>query len=166
MSENEVRKIQQILQSVGAAFQTLEHEPVRTSEDAARIRKNPLREGIKAIVVKPRETKSTGNAAYYIADVPADKKVDLNKLAQIIGVKSLTLAPPAEVLAVTGCEVGGVPPLGHKTNLQLYVDESVFENEFNEFNAGLTTTSIRVESKHLKKAFEKIGAITAVHIAL
>ncbi|MFH0713305.1 MAG: YbaK/EbsC family protein [Candidatus Micrarchaeota archaeon] len=158
MSDNEVKKIQQILQSVDAEFQVLEHEPVRTSEDAARVRKNPLCEGIKAIVVKPRETKSTGGITYYVADVSADKKVDLKKLAEIIGVKSLTLAPPDEVLQVTGCEVGGVPPLGHKTDLQIYVDESVFENEFNEFNAGLTTVSIRVESKHLKKAFEKIGA--------
>ncbi len=152
MGVEEVERIKKLL--AGSEFQCFEHEPVRTSEDAARVRSSKLSEGVKAIIVKERDTNN-----FFVADVPADKRVDLKKLAEIIGVKGITMALPEEVLRETGCEVGGVPPLGHKNKLPIFVDKGVVENEYNEFNAGLTTTSIRVKSIELKKAFEKSGAV-------
>ena len=153
MGIEELQRIKTLLLSSGAKFEVFEHEPVRTSEDAAKVRKAPLKEGIKAIVVKERNTQN-----FYVANVPADKKVDFKKLASIVGVDSLTMASHEEVLEQTGCEVGGVPPLGHKKQLPLFVDSGVFNNEFNEFNAGLTTVSIRLGSGDLRKAFNKLHA--------
>ncbi|MBI4406660.1 hypothetical protein HY571_01985 [Candidatus Micrarchaeota archaeon] len=152
MGIEEVERIKNLLEQVDAEFRVIRHEPVRTSEDAARVRKAPLHEGIKAIVVKERKRER-----FCVADVPADKKIDMKKLAKVIGA-SLTLASPEEVLGETGCEVGGVPPLGHKKSLKILVDNENFANEYNEFNAGLTTTSIRVRTTDLKKVFEKLGA--------
>jgi prolyl-tRNA editing enzyme YbaK/EbsC (Cys-tRNA(Pro) deacylase) len=34
---------------------------------------------------------------------------------------SVYLASPEQVLDITGCEVGGVPPFGHKTKLKTYM---------------------------------------------
>ncbi len=152
MSKLELENIKSLLRSAGAEFKVIEHEPVRTSEDAARVRNAPLKAGIKAIVLKERKT-----GKLVVADIPADKRVDFQAVARAAGLGSLTLASPAEVLEATGCEVGGVPPLGHKNNLPLYVDRGVFENDFNEFNAGLTTTSVRIKSAELKKVFERLG---------
>ncbi len=154
MGIEEVERIKNMLREVGADFEVIQHAPVRTSQDAARIRNAPLHEGIKAIVVQEREKEK-----FYVANVSADKKVDVKKLAKTIGANSLTLASPEEVLRETGCEVGGVPPLGHKNQLPLLVDNGILENEYSEFNAGLTTTSIRVKTTHLQKVFEKLGAV-------
>ena len=160
MGSEEVERIKQIFQNNGSEFQAYEHEPVHTSEDAARVRKSKLSEGVKAIVVKQRDSQN-----FYVADVAADKKVDLKKLAEIIGVKALTMAKPEEVLTITGCEVGGVPPLGHKTNIPIFVDNGVFENEYNEFNAGLKTYSVRVKTVDFKKTMEELDA-KVVEIAI
>ncbi len=154
MGIEQLENIKTILKNTGVEFEVIEHEPVRTSEDAARIRNEPLKEGIKAIVVKTR-----GADNFYVVDVPADRRVDLKKVEKIIGAKSVTLANAEEVLRETGCEVGGVPPLGHKKPSKIYVDEKVFDNEFNEFNAGLTTVSIRIKSNELRKAFNALNAI-------
>lgn len=153
MGIEEVERIKKLLSEAKVEFECFEHEPVRTSEDAARVRNAPLKTGIKAIVVKQRE-----NKIYYVADVPANRKVDLKKMAKALKVKSFTLATPEEVLQETGCEVGGVPPLGYKKKIQVIVDNAVFENELNEFNAGMTTISIRLKSSDLKKVFENIKA--------
>lgn len=153
MGIEEVERIKAMLAEANVNFEVIEHEPVRTSEDAARIRNAPLKAGIKAIVVKQRDTQN-----FYVADIPADKKVDFKKLEKIIGCNSLTMASPQEVLEETGCEVGGVPPLGHKNQLTIYVDRNVFENDFNEFNAGLTTVSVRINSNELEKVFNALKA--------
>lgn len=153
MGIEEVEKIKAMLTEASVKFEVIEHEPVKTSQDASRVRNAPLKAGIKAIVVKER-----GAQNFYVADIPADKKVDFKKLEKIIGCDSLTMASPQEVLEQTGCEVGGVPPLGHKKQLIIYIDHGVFDNDFNEFNAGLTTTSVRINSKALEKVFNALKA--------
>ncbi|MDP3742050.1 MAG: YbaK/EbsC family protein [Candidatus Micrarchaeota archaeon] len=92
MGIEEVERIKTLLTNSGAKFEFIEHEPVKTSEDAARIRNAPLKAGIKAIVVKTRDSQH-----FYVADIPADKKVDFKKLEKVIGCSSLTMATPQEV---------------------------------------------------------------------
>jgi prolyl-tRNA editing enzyme YbaK/EbsC (Cys-tRNA(Pro) deacylase) len=56
-----------------------------------------------------------------------ERRVDKGALAQAYGVgkKRVSLALPAEVVALTGFAVGGVPPFGHRTTLPVCLDESV-----------------------------------------
>ena len=51
-----------------------------------------------------------------------------------------------EVLLNTGFPAGGVPPFGFLFNIRTFVDKKISENEKIEFNAGLTTKSIRMNS--------------------
>jgi Cys-tRNA(Pro)/Cys-tRNA(Cys) deacylase len=43
--------------------------------------------------------------------VPADRQLDLKKLAQGVGVKKLKMATYGEAEALTGLQVGGISPL-------------------------------------------------------
>lgn len=56
-----------------------------------------------------------------------ERRVDKALLAGAVGSskKKVTLAPAALVLERTGYAVGGVPPVGHRTALPVYLDESV-----------------------------------------
>ncbi len=156
MGIEELERIKTLLAKACAEFEVIEHEPVRTSEDAARVRNAPLKAGIKAIILRERKKQK-----FYVADIPADKKVDFKKLEKLIMCESLTMASPEEVLKETGCEVGGVPPLGHKNDIAIFVDVEVFDNNFNEFNAGLTTISIRLKSSELRNVFNNAKATIA-----
>ena len=60
----------------------------------------------------------------YAVVIPGNKKLDMNKLANIIGCKP-RLAKPNEVVEKTGYHVGGVPPIALPSHVKLIVDESL-----------------------------------------
>ncbi len=138
-------KLKKFLDSNNIEYKVMEHEPVYTSEEAARVRGVELKSGVKALVLKTNED------AYLLALVSADKKVDLKLLAEVIGTKKLSLASPDKVLEITGCEIGSVHPFGNVHNLTTYMDPGISENEMVDFNAGMHTISIEMKSKDMIK---------------
>lgn len=46
-----------------------------------------------------------------------------------VGKKQVKVARPAEVLAITGYPVGGVPPFGHQQPIPTWIDPAVLEQE-------------------------------------
>lgn len=128
------------LDAAGVLFERHEHVAVRTSQEASAIRGTRMEEGAKALVLAERGE----NRRYILAVLAADRQVDIGKLRQHLGAKKLTLASPEEVLEVTGCEVGGVPPFGSclATPLQTFCDPSLGANTRITFNAGLRTHSL------------------------
>lgn len=145
MGKTEFEKMVSFLREKKAKFELLEHEPVFTSADAARVRGAQASMGVKAIVLK------TENKKFVLACVPGDKKVDTKRLSNILGEKRVFLASPPEVLKLTGCEIGSVSPLCVIFGINTVFDKSVFENQLLEFNVGLHTHSIRMPSTELRQ---------------
>jgi prolyl-tRNA editing enzyme YbaK/EbsC (Cys-tRNA(Pro) deacylase) len=155
MAIEEVNIIKEIFTGLNLSPEYLEHEAVITSEEAAKTRGFELKQGIKAIVF------TNGKNEFVVVDVPADKKVDQKLVATKIGWSkgSIRIATPEEVLEQTGCEIGSVPPFGHKNKLSILFDSNIFENEFNAFNIGLRTHSVKVQTKDVQKVFEELNLI-------
>ncbi len=88
---------------------------------------------------------------YILADVAAERRLDFKRLERLLNslVKKLEFAKKEEVIAVTWCEAGSVHPIGRLFGLQTYLDESVLENEFVNFNIGLLTKSVRIKKDDL-----------------
>jgi Ala-tRNA(Pro) deacylase len=141
MGQKEMEAVKKFLDENKVEYKLLVHEPVYTSEQAARARGGELKSGVKALVLKTREKK------FILGLVAADRKIDLNRLASIVGTSELKLASPEEVLEKTGCKIGSVHPFGNLYQLETYMDESVLENETVEFNIGLHTHSVRMKMK-------------------
>ncbi|MBP7708581.1 hypothetical protein KA107_02755 [Candidatus Pacearchaeota archaeon] len=155
MGIEEVERIKKIFSDLKINPEYLEHEPVITSEDAARTRGFQLSQGIKAILF------TNGKGEFAIVDVPADKKVDQKLVAVANGwsKSSTRIATSEEVLIQTGCEIGSVPPFGHKNPIKIFYDNKIFENEFNAFNIGLRTHSVKIKTEDVKTVFEKLNLI-------
>lgn len=153
MSQEEFDKMKKLLDYLKLPYEVKEHAAVMNSAQAAAARGGKLSEGVKSLCMKDRQTNT-----YLIADLPADRKADLDILRTMSESKKLEMAPPREVAEITGCEIGSVPPFGHKNYIQLYVDEGIFEEEYNEFNAGRHVVSIRIKSTDLRKVFETLKA--------
>jgi len=64
---------------------------------------------------------------YLLVVASGEAKIDRQRLAEIAGLPKLKLASPATVLAVTGCAVGGMPPVGHGESLPVIVDRAVLD---------------------------------------
>ena len=142
----QLRSIMDLLDRRRIHYSVSEHEPVYTSEQAAKVRGVELKTGVKALVLRTKE------GGFVMGLVAADRRIDLKKLAETVGTKRLSLASQKEVLKATGCEVGAVHPFGNLHGLPTYLDASVLENESVNFNAGLHTVSIQMKAKDLVNA--------------
>ena len=131
MSEIVAKRITRMLKDKGCEHEIFDHAPVYTSEQASVVRGVELRTGVKAIVLQ------TGSGRFLLALCPADKRVDTKAIAGMEGEKKACLASPEEVLAETDCEIGSVPPFGHRKKLKTYMDTDVMGNEWVNFNIGL-----------------------------
>lgn len=123
------------LTDAGVPFQVFEHAPVRTSEEAAQARRTRLEEGAKALVVRAQER-------YVHIVLPAHRRADNAALRAILGTRKLRFATPEELLALTGCTPGAVPPFGNLFGLAVLVDEELTRLPRIAFNAGDNAVSI------------------------
>ena len=155
MSLDEVNRIKKIFEQLQLHPLFREHAAVVTSEEAAKTRGDQLKEGIKALLF------TNGEDQWVIVDVPADQKVDQKKVAAQLGWSKgkIRMATAEEVMRKTGCEIGAVPPFGHKDQIPIIVDQGVYENQKSAFNIGLRTHSVKIPTAEMRIVFQKIGAI-------
>ena len=139
--EKEATRLLEYLERNDVPYTTTEHAPVFTSQQAAATRGVPLKSGVKAIVFKARD-------AFILALVPADKRIDIKKLALAAATK-VRLASPEEVLKATACEIGSVHPFGNLFEMKVYADPRLIDNDMVNFNAGMHTLSVQMNSVDL-----------------
>lgn len=148
MGIEEVERIKQKFATLKLNPVYREHAPAITSEEASKTRGDSLKQGIKALLfINEKE--------FIIVNLPADKKVDVKKVSEAMGwsKSAMRMATPEEVREKTGCDIGAVPPFGHKNSLPLLVDVGVYDNEESAFNVGLRTHSVRIQTKEMKLVF-------------
>jgi Ala-tRNA(Pro) deacylase len=147
---NVTKNVVRMLEEKGVEYKLLEHEPVYTSEQAAQVRGVSVQTGVKALVLK------TKDGRFILALVRADKRADLKAVAAADGTKKVKLADPADVLKITGCEIGSVPPFGHETELKTYLDKDILEQDEVNFNIGEHTKSVRMKAQDLLKVIKPV----------
>jgi Ala-tRNA(Pro) deacylase len=128
-------RVEGLLSQHGIAFQVLRHEPVYTSEEAARVRGTPLASGAKALVCK-------GEQEFVMFVVPADRKLDSHAVRRAKGWRKLRFATREEVEELTGLAPGSIPPFGSLFGLPTLCNERLGENEIINFNAGDHSISV------------------------
>src|SRR3989338_2375650 len=127
----------------GISFELFEHAPVRTSEEASRVRGVPLKTGVKAMLMRNKK------GLFVLVLLPADRKIDVKQIEKLENNGQIELAKPEEVERVTGCVPGSVPPFAHETALKTYFHRAILENELVNFNIGEHTLSVRIKSSDL-----------------
>ncbi len=140
-----VSEIVSLLEAHRAWFETFQHEPVMTSEQAAKIRTGyTMHQGAKALIVRYRV--SDGHA-FAMLVVPGDCRFSSKKAKSVLKTDNLAFATEQEVGDVThGVLVGGVPPFGNLFGLAVFVDRRVLGNEKIVFNAGDRRFSVAMRS--------------------
>ena len=144
MGQEESDKLLDLFQKELVEYKLFDHEPVYTSEQASKVRNVELKSGVKAMVVKTRESK------YLLVDLAADRKIDFAKLEKIVPEsKHLRFATRDEVINATRCEPGSVHPFGRLFGLDTLLDNSVLENDRVNFNIGMLTKSVQISTRDL-----------------
>jgi Cys-tRNA(Pro) deacylase len=142
-------RVQAALDAAGTGIRIIEHdESTATAEKAAAAAGCELGAIVKSLVFLV-------DGGPYLVLVAGDRMVDQRTLAAHLGVgkKKVKLADPQTVSEVAGYEVGGVPPIGHRTKLPTLVDESLGRFQTVWAAAGTANAVFPV-------AFEKLVEIT------
>lgn len=146
-----VKRITNLLEQYNFWFETFEHEPVRTSEEASRVRPEyTLSQGAKALIIRIKD--SENKKRFVMVVVPGDKKFNAKKVKKFLEIKDLSFATEDEIAVLTGgVEIGGVPPFGNLFNLEVIADSSLFEHEKIIFNAGDRSFSVAMFSDDYRR---------------
>ncbi len=140
-----------LLEQNGLWFESFEHEPVTTSEEAAKVRegKYSLSQGAKALILRVKE--SSGKR-FVMVVLPGDQKFSGNRLKKILNSKDIRFATVEEINKLTnGIVVGGVPPFGNLFELEVIADIGLFKNDKIVFNAGDRRFSVAMKATDYKK---------------
>ncbi|HXZ90946.1 MAG TPA: YbaK/EbsC family protein [Candidatus Dormibacteraeota bacterium] len=127
----------------GVTYELREHEPVYTAPQMAEYLGTSEQRIAKSMIVK----KSDGG--YVLAVLPGRLKIDFSRLAAILGVEKVSLAPIPEAERLARCSVGSVHPFGNLLNLKTYFDSHMLSLDFVYFNPGSHTKSIKINTDDL-----------------
>lgn len=113
------------------------HIPTYTAQGAASVMHVPGNDVAKTVVLRAGEKT-------LLAVLPASYRVNLNKLASIVG-SDVRLATESECYGMSpDCEPGAVPPFGELYDLPVYLDEALADDPEIIFSVGTHSDAIRM----------------------
>ena len=152
MSQEVYQAIIDLLQRMGIAYDEIEHAPVGSCEESLAFRGQAGWSGAssKCILLKAK-------GKYYLLVTTAEKEVKARPFKKEFGTKDIRFANRDELMEVTGCDPGSVPPFGHRDPLlPFYVDEKIMQAEHFMFNPAIPTKSFRVGTGDLRRIYAAI----------
>ncbi len=132
-----------LLDTEGATYRVIEHEPEGRTEVIAKIRGNRIEQSIKSMVLQVRLTRKEN--IYCLANVPGNCRVDFDGVKRYYNADSVAFAQRDKAPELTGCVIGAIPPFSFNDQLQLLADPLIQENEEVVFNAGRLDRSIMMK---------------------
>ena len=90
----------------------------KTASDAANSLNCEVGAIVKSLLIKIEND-------FLLCLVSGDKRCSLNKLKRISEKKNVRMASADEVKSQTGYTIGGVSPVGHINNIQIFIDNSL-----------------------------------------
>jgi len=126
-------------------FQFLEKRSTHHASEASKVADIPLDKIAKTLVFVNQDSKPL------IAIVRADYSVSRHKLESCSHSKSVKLASDETAERVTGYPTGGIPPVGHKKRMPIYLDEQVVNNEYVWCGGGTRTRLVKLKVQDIVK---------------
>ena len=116
----------------------------RTADDAALSLNCKVGAIVKSLLLRTED-------GFVLCLVSGDKRCSLKKIKKILNEKDVSMASADQVKEATGFTIGGVSPVGHLNNLNIYIDNSLqrFKDVFAA--AGHPNTIFKISFTDLQK---------------
>ena len=137
--------IVKMLEDNNISYEVFNHEPVFTNPAMAEALNVSEAETVKSLVLLTKEKQMV------VLVLPGNKRVNWKEAAAGIGTKKVSFAKPDKVLEKVGCEVGCVPPFGHKDPLPVYMDKELLKQDQLFLNPGVHDKSFKLKARDLQK---------------
>jgi Ala-tRNA(Pro) deacylase len=131
-------KLLDFLNQSKVRYELIHHPEAFTAQELSAIEHVKGKNHAKVVMVK-------AGSANLMAVLPADHRVDLEKLDQITG-QPTAVATEAEFKTLfPDCAVGTMPPFGSLYGLTTYVDKSLTDDGIIVFEAGTHSDAIKMQ---------------------
>ena len=140
-----VKKLKDFLDSQRVKYITITHSPAYTAQEVAASAHIHGKDLAKTVMVY-----ADGKLA--MAVVPASHKVNLNRLCSVAGARKLDLASEQDFKGrFPDCDIGAMPPFGNLYEMDVYVSETLSQDEEIAFNAGTHTELIQLQYQDFER---------------
>ena len=143
-------KVFKFLDSKNIQYKVHTHTPVYTVEEAKKLRKN-----IQGLHCKNLFLKDSKRKKFYLLTTPADKKITLKNICELIGAKKLTIASPENLKEYLGVEPGSVSPLGlindSSSSVNYIIDKEVLNAKVVNFHPNDNSQSLEFSVQNFEK---------------
>ena len=140
-----IRKLKEFLDSHEVEYVTISHSKAFTAQKIAASAHIPGKELAKTVMVI-----IDGKMA--MAILPASYKVDFDLLKKVTMAHKVKLATEEEFRDIfPQCDIGAMPPFGNLYGMDVFVAQSLAEDEEIAFNAGFHTELIRMSYKDFER---------------
>jgi len=138
-------KIKEFLDGHNTKYTIIKHSSAFTAQEIAASAHISGKELAKTVMIK-----FDGKMA--MAVLPASYKISFDDLKEVLGVEKVRLAYEQEFMdKFPDCEVGAMPPFGNLYGMEVYVAESLTDDEEIAFNACSHTELIRMKYDDFEK---------------
>ena len=119
LDKEPVKRVEKFLKGFNQSLEVIVLEnSARTAKDAAIALGCDVGAIVKSLLLKTEDS-------FILCLVAGDKRCSLNKLKKIKDEKDISMASPEEVKTQTGYTIGGVSPVGHLNNVEIFIDKSL-----------------------------------------
>jgi Ala-tRNA(Pro) deacylase len=117
--------VQEFLTQQRVPFQVISHNPTFDAQHLAHEVHVSGHEVAKTVLLRAH-----GGKDFFVAVLPASRRIDLAKAKQVLGSDDVELASEPEIKQrCSDCEVGALPPFGTSYGMRTYVDAKLAEDE-------------------------------------
>ena len=133
-----IKKLKAFLDENDVLYVSIKHSSAYTAQEIAASVHLPGKVVAKTVMIKI-------NGKMAMAVLPASYQVDFSIMEGIFGGHNVVLATESEFKYLfPDCELGAMPPFGNLYDMEVFVAESLAEDEEIAFNAGTHTEMIQL----------------------
>ena len=145
LDKEPVKRVQKKLEEFSKELKAIVlNSSARTAQQAAESLNTEVGSIVKSLLFKTED-------GFLLCLISGDKRCSLNKLKKIKNQKNISMANADQVKSVTGFTIGGVSPVGHLQQLDIFIDDQL--NRFNNIYAaaGHPNCIFKIDFDNLKK---------------
>ena len=145
LDKEPVKRVQKKLEEFSKELKAIVlNSSARTAQQAAESLNTEVGSIVKSLLFKTED-------GFLLCLISGDKRCSLNKLKKIKNQKNISMANADQVKEVTGFTIGGVSPVGHLQQLDIFIDDQL--NRFNNIYAaaGHPNCIFKIDFDNLKK---------------
>jgi Ala-tRNA(Pro) deacylase len=132
------QRLREFLDANQIKYLKIEHSPAYTAQEIAATAHIPGKELAKSVIIQL-------DGEMVMAVLPADHRINFDRLKEVSGASSVTLADESDFGDLfPDCSLGAMPPFGNLYGMDVLVDERLAEGDEIAFNACTHTELIRL----------------------